>query len=52
MNSPIESILSPEQLSHIEMNLQLSIDERIDQLQSAVNLIEKMRSSLNSSNEN
>jgi len=31
--------LSPEQLNHIEMNLQLSIDERIDQLQSAVNLI-------------
>lgn len=48
MNSPI----NPEQLSHIEMNLQLSIDERIDQLQSAVNLIEEMRSSLDSSDEN
>jgi hypothetical protein len=52
MNSPIESIINPEQLSHIEMNLQLSIDERIDQLQSAVNLIEEMRSSLDSYNEN
>jgi hypothetical protein len=52
MNSPNESTLSPEQLSHIEMNLKLSIDERIDQLQSAVNLIEEMRSSLDSSNEN
>ena len=52
MNSPTESTLSPEQLSHIEMNLQLSIDERIDQLQSAVNLIEEMRSSLDSTNEN
>ncbi len=34
------------------MNLQLSIDERIDQLQSAVNLIEEMRFSLGSSDEN
>lgn len=52
MNSPIESTINPEQLSHIEMNLQLSVDERIDQLQSAINPIEEMRSSLNSTNEN
>lgn len=55
MNSPIEATIKPEQLSHIEMNLQLSIDERIDQLQNAVNLIEEMRASLDSldsSNEN
>lgn len=52
MNSPIESAINPEQLSLIEINLQLSIDERIDQLQSAVSLIEEMRSSLDSSNEN
>ena len=34
------------------MNLELSIDERIDQLQSALNIIEEMRSSLDSLNEN
>ena len=33
------------------MNLELSIDERIDQLQSALNIIEEMRSSLDSSSE-
>ena len=52
MNSPVESTITSEQLSHIELNLELSIDERIDQLQSAVNLIEEMRSSLDTSNEN
>ena len=52
MNSALELSLCPEQFSHIEMYLQLSIDDRIDQLQSAVNLIEEMRSSLDSSNEN
>lgn len=52
MNSPVESTITSEQLSHIEMNLELSIDERIDQLQSALNLIEEMRSSLDSSCEN
>ena len=41
-----------EQVSLIELNLELSIDERIDQLQSAVELIEEMRNSLNVLNEN
>jgi hypothetical protein len=45
MNNYLE--LSNEQLSLIECNLELSIDERIDQLQSAVNLIEEMRSAIN-----
>ena len=36
-----------EQLSLIEINLSLSIDERINQLQSAVNLIEEMRNAIN-----
>ena len=36
-----------EQLSLIEINLNLSIDERINQLQSAVNLIEEMRNAIN-----
>lgn len=51
MNNP-ESDISPEQLDLIESNLTLSIDERIDQLQSAVNFIEEMKSSLAASNEN
>ena len=52
MNSPSESAITKEQLSHIEMNLGLSFDERIDQLQSALSLIEEMRSSLDSSSDN
>ena len=52
MNSPNESTIKLEQLSLIEINLKLSVDERIDQLQSALNLIEEMRSSLDNSNEN
>lgn len=36
-----------EQLNLIEINLNLSIDERINQLQSAVNLIEEMRNAIN-----
>lgn len=47
MNSPNESEINPEQLSLIEINLKLSIDERIDQLQSSVNLIEEIKSSIN-----
>ncbi len=43
---------SDDQLNLIERNLQLSVDERIDQLQSAVNLIEEMRHSLREVNEN
>jgi hypothetical protein len=52
MNSTNELEINQEQLSHIKMNLELSIDERIDQLQSALNLIEEMRSSLDTSDEN
>ena len=52
MNISSEQELTNEQLNLIELNLELSIDERIDQLQSAVDLIEEMRSALNSSNEN
>lgn len=52
MESSIDLEINPEQLSLIEINLKLSVDERIDQLQSALNLIEEMRSSLDSSNEN
>jgi hypothetical protein len=44
--------LSPEQINLIELNLELSIEERIQQLQSAVDLIEEMRNSLKGSNEN
>ena len=52
INSINLSDISLEQLSLIEINLKLSVDERIDQLQSALNLIEEMRSSLVNSNEN
>ena len=52
MNSTNELEINPEQLSLIEINLKLSVDERIDQLQSALNLIEEMRSSLDTSDEN
>jgi hypothetical protein len=44
--------LSDEQLSLIDRNLSLSVDERIEQLQSAVELIEEMRNSLKERNEN
>jgi hypothetical protein len=44
--------LSDDQLSLIERNLEMSIDERIEQLQSAVELIEEMRKSLKERNEN
>jgi hypothetical protein len=44
--------LSDDQLSLIERNMELSIDERIEQLQSAVELIEEMRKSLKERNEN
>lgn len=44
--------LSDDQLSLIERNLTLSVDERIEQLQSAVELIEEMRNSLKERNEN
>lgn len=43
--------LSLDQLNLIERNLELSVDERINQLQSAVDLIEEMRSSLKEINE-
>lgn len=35
--------LPDDQLNLIERNLELSVDERIDQLQSAIDLIEEMR---------
>lgn len=44
--------LSDEQLSLIERNLEMTVDERIDQLQSAVDLIEEMRNSIKEKNEN
>jgi hypothetical protein len=44
--------LSDEQLSLIDRNLTLSVDERVEQLQSAVELIEEMRNSLKEINEN
>ncbi len=47
-----QSLLSPEQLNLIELNLELSIEERIQQLQNAVDLIEEMKASLEKTNEN
>ncbi len=44
--------LPDDQLSLIEHNLELSVDERINQLQSAVDLIEEIRRSLREVNEN
>ncbi len=44
--------LSAEQINLIELNLELSIEERIQQLQSAVDLIEEMQAALKVSNEN
>lgn len=41
-----------DQFALVEQNLNLSVDERIDQLQSAVNLIEEMKISLKENNEN
>ena len=48
----LNSTCTDTQLNLIELNLELSIDERIDQLQSSVSLIEEMRKSLNKINEN
>jgi hypothetical protein len=45
-------LLSPEQINLIELNLELSPEERIQQLQSAVDLIEELRASLKESDEN
>ena len=50
--TPATFTLSDEQLSLIDSNLKLTVDERIIQLQNAVELIEEMRSSLKESNEN
>ena len=44
--------LPDDQLNLIERNLKLSVDERINQLQSAVDLIEEMKNSLKEINEN
>ena len=44
--------LPDDQLNLIDQNLELSVDERINQLQSAVELIEEMRRSLREVNEN
>lgn len=44
--------LTPEQLNLIELNLELTVEERLQQLQSAVDLIEEMRASLKESHEN
>lgn len=50
-NSTTENSLSSEQVSLVERNLELSVDERINQLQSAIELIEEMRNSLKERNE-
>ena len=50
--SSIIDQLPPEQINLIELNLELTVEERIQQLQSAVDLIEEMRNSLKVSNEN
>lgn len=47
MDNDTKKTCTDEQLSLIEINLNLSIDERINQLQSAVNLIEEMRNAIN-----
>jgi hypothetical protein len=51
-SSSYKDELSPEQINLIELNLELSPEERIQQLQSAVDLIEEMRASLKESHEN
>ena len=51
-DSHTKNALSIEQHNHIERNLELSINERINQLPSAVDLIEEMRNSLKEINEN
>jgi hypothetical protein len=48
----LQIIPQDNQLNLIERNLELSVDERIIQLQSAVDLIEEMRNSLKVINEN
>ena len=47
-----DNSLSPEQMNLIDLNLELSVEERLQQLQSAVELIEEMRASVKESNEN
>lgn len=49
---PDDHELTAEQLSAIEYNLSLSIDERILQLQAAVELIEELRRAMDEVNEN
>ena len=49
---PDDFEVTAEQLSAIEYNLGLSIDERIMQLQSAVELIEELRQAMDEVNEN
>ncbi len=49
---PDDYEVTAEQLSAIEYNLGLSIDERIMQLQSAVELIEELRRAIEEVNEN
>lgn len=46
------SHLSPEQISLLERNLEMTVDERIEQLQAAVDLIFEMRKGLKERNEN
>ncbi len=47
-----DNLLSPEQMNLIDLNLELTVEERLQQLQSAVDLIEEMRASVKESNEN
>jgi hypothetical protein len=48
----LQTNLPDDQLNLIERNLEMSVDERMNQLQSAVDLIEEMKSSLKEINEN
>ena len=50
-NPSLQIEISDDQLNLVERNLELSVDERINQLQSAIDLIEEMRSSLKEINE-
>lgn len=52
ISSTFQIQVPEEQLNLIERNLEMSVDERIHQLQSAVELIEEMKASLKELNEN
>lgn len=47
-----QSQLSPEQNNLIDLNLELTTEERIQRLQSALNLIEELREAMEKPDEN